>query len=401
MKLTLLLDLDDTLLQNSMDKFLPGYFKALSQHLFKTVPQDQLVQHLMHATKMMSSNNRPDITLKEIFDKSFYPALGYSEELLHDQVEDFYDNVFPQLQDLAQPMPGAQNLIHETLNRGYDLIIATNPLFPLRAILHRISWAGLSEQINAFQMIPSYETMHYAKPNPAYFAELLARTGWQDQPAMMVGNDLQLDIHPAQKSGILTYWVTKENNQDNQAGGELDQLISWIDQNDLEKNQIDFSTPEAILAVLKSTPAALPFLCAQLNSTDWNTRFQTNEWSQAEILCHFRDVEIEVNLPRIKKSIEEENPFIAGIETDQWAEQRQYIKQSGQSALKSFIQARIELISKLENLPKDDWVHQIRHAIFGPTTILELVGFMAAHDRIHIQQIYKNQSYSTDIKKAS
>lgn len=391
MKLTLLLDLDDTLLQNSMDKFVPEYLMALSQHLANVVAPDQLIQHLMRATQIMLSNDRPDQTLKETFDQAFYPAIGVTEQQVHDQIVQFYRDVFPQLQHLTQPMPGVREVIQEAIKRGYDLVIATNPLFPRQAVLHRLSWAGLSDQIAAFQFIPSYETLHFAKPNPAYFAELLARTGWQDQPAMMVGDDLHNDIYPARKAGLHTYWITKENTESLQDWGELNQIIQWIDQTEPEKLQMDFSTPESIMAVLKATPAALPFLCNQLDPIGWNTRFQTGEWCQAEILCHLRDVEMEVNLPRIQKSILEDNPFIPGVETDLWAEQRQYCLQSGQGALTTFIQSRMSLIAQLEALHPEDWLRQIRHAIFGPTTLLELVGFIAAHDRIHIHQIYQNQ----------
>jgi len=394
MKLTLLLDLDDTLLQNSMDKFVPAYLMALSQHLANVVAPDQLIQHLMRATQIMLSNDRPDQTLKETFDQAFYPAIGVTEQQVHDQIEQFYRDVFPQLQYLTQPMPGVEEFVQEAIKRGYDLLIATNPLFPRQAVLHRLGWAGLSHQIASFQFIPSYETLHFAKPNPAYFAELLARTGWQDQPAVMVGDDLHNDIYPARKAGLHTYWVTKDNTESLQDWGDLKQIMEWIDQTEAEKLQMDFSTPESILAVLKATPAALPFLCNQLDPNDWNTRFQAGEWCQTEVLCHLRDVEMEVNLPRIQKSIQEDNPFIPGIETDQWAEQRQYCLQSGQGALATFIQSRISLIDQLAALPPDAWLRQIRHAIFGPTTLLELVGFIAAHDRIHIHQIYQNQLFA-------
>jgi HAD superfamily hydrolase (TIGR01549 family) len=394
MKLTLLLDLDDTLLQNSMDKFVPAYLMALSQHLANVVAPDQLIQHLMRATQIMLSNDRPDQTLKETFDQAFYPAIGVIEQQVYDQIEQFYRDVFPQLQYLTQPMPGVEEFVQEAIKRGYDLLIATNPLFPRQAVLQRLGWAGLSHQIASFQFIPSYETLHFAKPNPAYFAELLARTGWQDQPAVMVGDDLHNDIYPARKAGLHTYWVTKDNTESLQDWGDLKQIMEWIDQTEAEKLQIDFSTPESILAVLKATPAALPFLCNQLDPNDWNTRFQAGEWCQTEVLCHLRDVEMEVNLPRIQKSIQEDNPFIPGIETDQWAEQRQYCLQSGQGALATFIQSRISLIDQLAALPPDAWLRQIRHAIFGPTTLLELVGFIAAHDRIHIHQIYQNQLFA-------
>ena len=42
--------------------------------------------------------------------------------------------------------------IHKSIellkDKGYNLVVATNPLFPLKAILHRIQWAGLSADIS-------------------------------------------------------------------------------------------------------------------------------------------------------------------------------------------------------------------------------------------------------------
>ena len=34
------------------------------------------------------------------------------------------------------------------------------------------------------------------------------------------------------------------------------------------------------------------------------------------------------------------------------------------------------------------WWREARHAIFGPSNFLEIVGFMADHDRLHIQQAW-------------
>jgi hypothetical protein len=86
------------------------------------------------------------------------------------------------------------------------------------------------------------------------------------------------------------------------------------------------------------------------------------------------------------------NPFIAGIDTDAWAEQRKYREQGGEKALTEFIQARLELLDLVQQLTPEMWEQKVRHAIFGPTTIQELLGIIATHDRIHIRQIVQNQS---------
>ena len=394
MTLTLLLDLDDTLLQNDMETFIPAYLQALSKHLAEKVSPDHLVKQLMRATQIMVANDRPDRTLKEVFDQAFYPALGLEESQVQHEIEDFYQNHFTQLQGLTRPMPGAVELVNEALQRNYDLILATNPLFPLLANLHRLKWAGLEEVIPRFRIIASYESFHFAKPNPAFFTELLARDGWREQGVLMVGNDLEMDILPARKIGIQTFFVSSVSHSPASVGGDLTGVLAWIDQTPAEEMMPDFSSPEAILAILKSTAAVLPMLCKKMPGEQWSTRFAQNEWCQTEILCHLRDVEVEVNLPRLRKAIETPNAFIAGVDTDPWAEQRNYRQQSGEQALREFLQARLELIRILKELSPDVWARKVRHAIFGPTSLQELIGIIAAHDRIHIRQIVQNQERS-------
>ena len=69
MTLTLLLDLDDTLLGNSMDSFLPAYLRSLCEHLAPFIPAEKLVSTLMSGTQAMLDNNMPDKALKEVFDQ--------------------------------------------------------------------------------------------------------------------------------------------------------------------------------------------------------------------------------------------------------------------------------------------------------------------------------------------
>jgi hypothetical protein len=42
----------------------------------------------------------------------------------------------------------------------------------------------------------------------------------------------------------------------------------------------------------------------------------------------------------------------------------------------------------LKEITPKDWERKARHAIFGPTNFLEVVGFIAEHDRLHIQQAW-------------
>ena len=142
------------------------------------------------------------------------------------------------------------------------------------------------------------------------------------------------------------------------------------------------------LACLRATPAALATLTATLSSDTWLHFPQPGEWCLTEILCHLRDVEREVHQPRFRRVLKEPDPFIAGEVTDRWVQERQYSKQDGRQALADFVAARKETLTMLDGL-ETEWSRTCRHAIFGPTTLQELVGFTAEHDRAHIQQVWK------------
>ncbi len=56
MPLTLLLDLDDTLLDTNMGEFLPAYFQALAKHLNHRVQPDIMLSAMMSGTQLMLAN---------------------------------------------------------------------------------------------------------------------------------------------------------------------------------------------------------------------------------------------------------------------------------------------------------------------------------------------------------
>lgn len=391
MSLTLLIDLDNTLLTNSVDAFVPAYMKALSEYMTPYVNPDRFFGALLSATRQMVKNQDPDCYLKDVFDANFYTRLGVSADDLRPYLDQFYVEVFPSLKHLTETKPGAMQLVQDAIKRDYHIVIATNPLFPLTAIEQRLDWAGLSVDRYPFAFVPSYESVHFAKPNPALLAELLARLGWSKEPAIMVGDDLENDIHCAHELGLPTYLVNGQlRNPDSSpvhGAGKIEQLLGWIDSHSPDQLKPVFSAPSALVAILRSTPAALHSLCQITPVELWNQRDEPGEWCQTEILCHMRDVEADVNLPRLVKVIRESNPFIPGQDTDPWAEERGYIKQNGLQALGQFSASRNKLLALLSNLKPEDWQRPARHAIFGPTTLHELVSIITGHDQLHIQQL--------------
>ena len=392
MTITLLLDLDDTLLNTNMDAFIPAYFQALSGALADMVAPEVMLQALMGGTKSMLANLDPALTLREVFDAHFFPRLKLDRAVLQVRIDQFYDEVFPKLGSLTTPIPDAVRLVDWAFGEGHRVVIATNPLFPLKAIQHRLRWAGLAPEKYPFALVTSYENMHFTKETVAYYPEMLAQLGWPDDPAVMVGDDIEREVKPTRAAGLPVFWVRKAGQVSEGPAdvpqGPLEAFRNWLAKSDLAALKVSITSPQALLASLRSTPAALATLTASLPSQAWTQSPAPSEWCLAEIVCHLRDVEREVNLPRIRKVLAEENPFVIGQETDVWVKERRCAEQDGQQMLTDFTAARKETLALLDGL-EAEWSRPARHAIFGPTTLQELMDFVAGHDRAHIQQIWK------------
>ncbi|HVN55093.1 MAG TPA: HAD family hydrolase, partial [Anaerolineaceae bacterium] len=377
MTLTLLLDLDDTLLTNPIEAFLEAYLKAFSRHLDGKIAPDQFVRQLLAATKTMVQNDDHSQTLEASFDAAFYPAVGLEKAELREIIASFYEEVFPTLRKLTTPRPEAVRLVEWAFEKGFRVVVATNPLFPRTAILQRLAWADLPPEQYPFDLITSYETFHFAKPNPAFFSEVMAQIGWPVGPAVMVGNSLKDDILPAAKAGLLTYYLHEQEPAPEGLvaatgpGGRLEDLPIWLETLELENDPASITEPEAAISALKATPAALGTLTKDLTPEEWKAHPLAGEWGITEIACHLRDVEGEVHLFRLTRILEETNPFLAGEDTDAWAEDRKYRRQNGPFALAKFTDCRNQTISILKNFQPLDWERITRHAIFGPTTVKE------------------------------
>ena len=383
MILTLLVDLDDTLLDTNLQAFLPAYFQALATHLSDLVRPDIMLPALMSGTQRMLENMDSTRTLQNVFEADFYPKVGVPKEELAQSIDEFYDNVFPGLGSLTKKREGADELVYWARSHGHRVAVATDPVFPLKAVLHRIQWAGLEPK--SFDLISSYETFHFSKSHPAYFAEVLGRLGWPDGPVLMIGNDVNRDLNPAQHLGLATYHVDGTEASgfrspfDRQ--GDLISLRAWLDA--AEKSQLEpsFRSRDAILTILESTPAVLQSLTAGLSSGTWSTKFSPDDWAMVELICHLRDTEREVHRMQIEILQSETHPFVPRPDAAVWAKQRNYLNENGPQALKEFSFTRVKMLDVLKNLPRSMWSRKARHAIFGPTTFTEVVGFIADHDR--------------------
>ena len=146
MTLTLLLDLDDTLLNTNIDSFIPAYFQALAKELAPHVAPEIMLRALMSGTKRMMENEDFSQTLEQVFNATFYPQISSTHEKIAATLDNFYDHIFPTLGGVTTPKPEAKPFIDWAFSQGLRIAIATDPIFPRKATHHRLRWAGFEPE---------------------------------------------------------------------------------------------------------------------------------------------------------------------------------------------------------------------------------------------------------------
>jgi FMN phosphatase YigB (HAD superfamily) len=390
MTLTLLLDLDDTLLDTNLDSFVPAYFQALSQHLHTFCSSGTVARSLVAGLNAMNANEDPRRTLKAVFEDEFSTRLGVRDEALYDAFDDFLKHVFPGMAGLTRQIPEAIYFVEWAVSAGHTVAVATDPLFYREATEERLRWAGFDP--DQFALVSTADDFHFTKSHPAYFAEFLGRLGWEDGPVLMVGNDLHRDIVPAQQLGLKTFHIESGSTSDldgDTAHGTLADLRAWIESVEFSAFEPSFKSRDGIMGIMASTPAVLDGMSASLTTDQWSHEPSAGDWSMNEIACHLRDTEREVHAIQLDLLINKPDAFIPRPDSGVWASERDYLSEDGRAALEGFAEARIEIINRLKMLPETTWSRKARHAIFGPTDFLEIMGFVGDHDRLHLQQAWK------------
>jgi FMN phosphatase YigB (HAD superfamily) len=256
MSWTILLDLDDTLLQNNMDTFAPAYYQALSNHLAPYISPEIMLKSLYTGTLEMIANRDPIKTLETAFDEVFFSGVNHSKTDLAPVLQNFYSTKFPELKSHTVSFPDTPGILSNFLEAGHQLVIATNPLFPKAAILERLEWAGVSAKKFSYKYVPSYEESHFSKPSLEYYAELYVTLGYPDTPVIMVGDDEQLDIDPAKMIGFETFKILSHSHPDNLPHG-LTQLPKYLtEHSNIQSFQIK-KEPPVILAFLRAAAAQI------------------------------------------------------------------------------------------------------------------------------------------------
>ena len=164
----------------------------------------RLTEQVFRSTDVMIADRSANFLNEECFMQDFIAAWGYPEQEMRNFFDDFYSRAFPRLKSYCSPFPGVPDMMSRVLARGYKVVIATNAVFPLTAIQQRLDWAGIGHL--PFDLITSYEFMHFCKPHLEYYQEISDIIGVKPADCLMVGNDVGEDL-PAGQIGMKTFLV--------------------------------------------------------------------------------------------------------------------------------------------------------------------------------------------------
>lgn len=228
---TVLFDLDGTLLPMDQDVFLKAYLGGLAE---KMAPHGydprRLVPAIWAGTEAMVKNDG-SVRNDTAFWNTFSAFLGRDAQADEAIFEDFYRKEFQLVKNVCGYDPLAAQAVRDIKAMGYQVVLATNPLFPAIATYSRARWAGLEPE--DFDLITTYENACRCKPNLDYYRDILDTLGLKAEECLMVGNDVGEDMIAqglGMKVFLLTDCIINKDNRDisRYPQGSFPELLAYI-----------------------------------------------------------------------------------------------------------------------------------------------------------------------------
>ncbi|MGI6679515.1 MAG: HAD family hydrolase [Dehalobacterium sp.] len=200
----ILFDLDGTLLPLDIEIFVKRYFVSITDFFRDVVEPQVFLDHLKQSTMAMARNTSEAMN-EEIFMKNFLPAVGQERDVMYPRFQLYYEQEFPKLKSCAGFSPWSEKVVVQLVEKGYPIVLATNPLFPRMATLERMAWARVAQC--PWSLVTTYENSRRCKPSIQYYQDICRKMDIAPEDCLMVGNDMQEDM-VAGTIGMETFLVT-------------------------------------------------------------------------------------------------------------------------------------------------------------------------------------------------
>jgi len=387
-----LIDLDNTLIRSPEADFAAAFGDLADAALAPRLKLQSVQAALRQVVQRLAEERlRIENNLQLIY-QTLASAVGQPPETVQTALNAFYIEDYPQLCPLIAPVAHSQALIDTLINQQIAVVIAADSICPPLGIKQRLIWGRIDASHAA--LITDASTMHFAKPDPAYYAEIVARIGVEPDEALMIGDHPINDIQAAEAVGLHTLRVDPLHPQPLQPALELFSSSrwrsSWPDQ---------APTPSAVLHALRGNLGALAGLIEQAPPNTWHQHPVANEWSLAQIVTHLIQSEADTQRARIETILHHEDTASLPLLVDRPGNDQVVHPPHGISLpelFEMFVQERYRTLALLKSLAPADWARRAHHSVFGYTTLCEMAAFTAQHDRMHIQQFCQTLGRCSD-----
>ena len=214
-----------------LDGFLESYFDLLIKKLAAHGYNAETATNGMWESLFAMLNNDGSRTNEEAFWDRFSQEVGKDARSDMGIFLDFYENEFHGTKAACGFDPKAVQTLAAVKARGLRVVLATNPLFPMVGQKSRMGWVGLKPE--DFDLVTSYETDRYCKPNSAYFRDVCRRIGVEPEQCVMIGNDEMEDMAAATAAGIPACFLVTDCRIAGEAGwdgpqGTFAEMVEWL-----------------------------------------------------------------------------------------------------------------------------------------------------------------------------
>lgn len=225
-------DLDGTLLPMDIDEFLGAYFKDIAAYVERDGRDVEVFRAGFGAgVKAMASNDGSRLNA-DAYWGAFFKYVGGDSGAWKAFLDTYYETEFGCIGEDVVANPSAARAVNALVEKGYPVVLTTQPLFPETAVRQRVRWAGLDPRV--FARITHYENSRSIKPKLRYYAEDLAACSLRGEDVLMVGNNTVDDLVFAGLGAdvfLATDYLLNPVgvNMSRVAHGSMEEFANWVE----------------------------------------------------------------------------------------------------------------------------------------------------------------------------
>ena len=113
-------------------------------------------------------------------------------------------------------------------------------------------------------------------------------------------------------------------------------------------------------------------------------RHPSEAFTAIEQVCHVRDIEIEGYHVRFQRTLDEETPTLAAIDSEAVTRARPYAAADSDEVFDAFRVARSRTLDLLASLDESQFARTAVFEGYGPLTLRSLAHYLCSHDEQHL-----------------